>query len=124
MSLKRTPWLDEWALMLALLLLVQALLVGLATGARADPSLSGLTIICGNSLSRASDGGRGAAGHYPDCCDLACPMAGATLPPPALTTLGLTRAFLLADIGPRPTVVRPERAELAPVLSRAPPIAP
>ncbi|MCJ8141998.1 hypothetical protein MKI84_03625 [Ancylobacter sp. A5.8] len=78
------------ALAVAYLLVLQALLGGVATGAHAAAGLSpgaGPTICLGMDRGDTPSGPADPAHHTPDCCTIGCQNAGLTaLPPPAATT--------------------------------------
>ena len=111
------------ALFMALFLVVQALLAGLATGARAETVPAGFGVICGSGgLTHIGDGDdERSPAHAPDCCSFGCPMVGGALPPPALATLALVGTVFFVTARVEPASAAEKRAELSPVLSRAPP---
>ena len=120
---RRGLWRRDAALIVALFLVVQALVSGFATGARAsEPALS-RDVICGTlSPDRAADAPAGLV-HLLDCCTLGCPMVGAAAPSPAHPPLARKAVAILAAEVPASAGASGPRFELAPVLSRAPPAA-
>lgn len=119
----RGLWRRDAALIVALFLVVQALVSGFATGARAaEPALS-REVICGTlAYDRAPDGPAGLV-HLIDCCTLGCPMVGGGVPPLAHPPLARSAGAILVTPQPLSAEGSGRRFELAPVLSRAPPVA-
>ena len=120
---RRGLWRRDAALIVALFLVVQALVSGFATGARAsEPALS-RDVICGTlSPDRGTDAPSGLV-HLLDCCTLGCPMVGAAAPSPAHPPLARSLPAILVAALPVAIGGSGPRFELAPVLSRAPPFA-
>ena len=116
-------WRRDAALIVALFLVVQALVSGFATGARAsEPALS-RDVICGTlSPDRGTDAPSGLV-HLLDCCTLGCPMVGAAAPAPAHPPLARKVAGIFVAAQPASPGASGPRFELAPVHSRAPPVA-
>lgn len=120
---KHGLWRRDAALIVALFLVVQALVSGFATGARAAEPAFAQDVICGTlSPARAADAPAGLV-HLLDCCTLGCPMVGAAAPPPAHPPLSRSALAIVVASQPASTHEGGRRFELAPVLSRAPPSA-
>ncbi|WP_353619921.1 DUF2946 family protein [Mesorhizobium sp. BR1-1-16] len=114
---------DDAVMLVALFLVIQALLSGLATGAQAEIALRS-DVICGSAGSSSSAGPASQPSnrtHLVDCCTLGCPMTGGAVPTPAAFVLPGTShelAVLEAAVSKQDGL---ERSELAPLHSRAPP---
>lgn len=114
------------ALAVAYVLVLQALLGGLATGAHAANSVAvdafGQVLCLGTHGAPTTPADP--AQHTPDCCTTSCQVSlGAFLPPPALTGLGRAFAPVLVDVPlPREAVVARD-LERSPRHARAPPLA-
>ncbi|HWJ75378.1 MAG TPA: hypothetical protein VNX29_19630 [Kaistia sp.] len=110
-------------MLVALFLVIQALLSGLATGAQAEIALRS-DVICGSagaSSSAAPAGQPANRTHLVDCCTLGCPMIGGAVPGPVALVLPGTLHELAVLQAPVSEQSGLERSELAPLRSRAPP---
>ena len=121
--LAKCGWRGEAALLLACLMLIEALFGGLAIGARAETVPPGFTILCSGTVvsGPALPGGHGS--HIPDCCTLGCPMLGGFLPAAAVADPHVPPALEGPRRLPSGEASTLARAELAPLHSRAPPAA-
>lgn len=116
-------WRRDAAVIVALFLVVQALVSGFATGARAAAPMLPADVICGTlSPGQPNDAPAGLV-HLLDCCTLGCPMVGAAAPSPAHPPLARSLPAILVAALPVTIGGSGPRFELAPVLSRAPPVA-
>ncbi|MFT0859387.1 hypothetical protein [Ancylobacter sp. G4_0304] len=115
------------ALAVAYLLVLQALLGGLATGAHAAAGLSpeAAPAIClGMARGDAPAGPADPAHHTPDCCTVGCQNAGiAALPPPAAAGLLAPLALAGAAMTVSPAAEVLPGAERLSHPPRAPPAA-
>ncbi len=112
----------EAALLLALVLVVQALFGGLALGAHADTTAARLRILCGTGRTAHADlpAPGGTAASFSGCCTLGCPLQGGFMPPTS-ARLPLPAAPMLRAEWPAGERATSRRAELMPLRSRAPP---
>lgn len=123
-AIRRGRYSVDVAFVVALFLAVQAFLSGAALGVRAaapDP----LAILCSTAVvdrSDASPAGGGLA-HLVDCCTLGCPMLGGLVPHPAAAPVAPTRLVVTLSRRQPELWPLPARAELAPLVARAPPLA-
>jgi hypothetical protein len=116
-------WRRDAALIVALFLVVQALVSGFATGARAAAPVLPADVICGTLSPDRATGAQAGLVHLLDCCTLGCPMVGAAAPSPAHPPLARSLPVILVAAQPVAIGGSGPRFELAPVLSRAPPVA-
>ncbi len=112
----------EAALLLALVMVVQALFGGLALAAHADTAAARLRILCSSGRAVHADlpAPGGAPASFSGCCTLGCPLQGGFMPP-AATRLPLPAAPAMRADWPAGERASIRRAELMPLNSRAPP---
>jgi len=117
-----------FAISAAFLLVLQALLAGLSSGAQAAPVqrdyFGGIICAFEGTSHSPDDGAPGAPSHVPNCCILGCSMFGPSVaPPPDLIVLHSPALVALAARRPPTLALLGLGAERTPRQTRAPPLA-
>jgi len=119
------PWI---ALVVAYVLVLQAMMAGLLAGAATASAGSAAAIIChsGDAATIPDHSGQQPGhSHIPSCCVLGCNMSGAsTVPPPNAPSLAALRTFVRATVSPHaPDRIVPRRQQTLRSPRGPPPVA-